>query len=70
MKKISYYDLLTLLKDNKPPKNVVLYLSNKKCKYKYDLENGYIRLGKHKNDNIFNFYLSDSLLDNERFIIL
>ena len=37
---ISYYDLLTLLKDNKQPKEVILHYDKKqKLSYVYDAEN-------------------------------
>ena len=71
---ISYYDLLTLLKDNKQPKEIILhYDNNQKLSYKYDEENGYIikdakryfRDNKLKNN--FDFYLSNTFLDSERF---
>lgn len=73
-KLISYYDLLTLLKDNKHPKEVMLhYNEKKKLSYVYDAENGYIvkdakRYFRDKEQKAyFEFYLSDTFLDRERF---
>lgn len=71
---ISYYDLLTLLKDNKQPKEVMLH-QNKEQKlcYKWDAENGYIvknakvYLRSQELKNFFDLYLSDTLLDIDRF---
>ena len=39
---ISYYDLLTLLKNNKQPKEVELNIMNYKALYIFDADNGYI----------------------------
>lgn len=71
---ISYYDLLTLLKDNKHPKEVMLHYNNKKkLNYVYDAENGYIvkdakRYFRDKEQKAyFEFYLSDTFLDRDRF---
>ena len=73
-KLISYYDLLTLLKDNKHPKEVILHYNDKqKLKYVYDAENGYIvkdakRYFRSKEQKAyFEFYLSDTFLDRDRF---
>lgn len=71
---ISYYDLLTLLKDNTHPKEIILhYNKDQKTTYKYDLDNGYIIKdfkrhfkGKEQQD-IFSFYLIDNFLDIECF---
>lgn len=71
---ISYYDLLTLLKDNKQPKEVILHYNDKlKLSYKYDAENGYIvkdakkYFRSEKIKNYFDLYLSDTFLDRDRF---
>ena len=73
-KLISYYDLLTLLKDNKQPKEVILHQSNgKQLTYKWDAENGYIvkaakvYLRSQELKNYFDLYLSDTFLDRDRF---
>jgi hypothetical protein len=71
---ISYYDLLTLLKDKKQPKEVMLHYNDKmNLTYKWDAENGYIvkdakkYFRSEKIKNYFDFYLSDTFLDRERF---
>lgn len=73
-KLISYYDLLTLLKDNKQPKEVILHQSNgKQLTYKWDAENGYIvkdakrYFRSEKVKRYFDYYLSDTFLDIDRF---
>ena len=71
---ISYYDLLTLLKDNKQPKEVMLHYNDKiNLTYKWDAENGYIvkdakkYFRSEKIKNYFDFYLSDTFLARDRF---
>ena len=71
---ISYYDLLTLLKNNKQPKEVMLHYNDKiNLTYKWDAENGYIvkdakkYFRSEKIKNYFDFYLSDTFLDIDRF---
>ena len=71
---ISYYDLLTLLKDNKHPKEVILHQNkDKQLTYKWDAENGYIvkdakvYLRSQELKNFFDLYLSDTFLDRDRF---
>ena len=71
---ISYYDLLTLLKDNKQPKEVMLHYNDKiNLSYKWDAENGYIvkdaklYFRSEKVKRYFDYYLSDTLLDRDRF---
>jgi len=71
---ITYYDLLTLLKDNKHPKEVILHYDKKqKLSYVYDAENGYIvkdakrYFRSREQKAYFEFYLSDTFLDRDRF---
>lgn len=71
---ISYYDLLTLLKDNKHPKEVMLHYDKKnKLLYKWDAEDGYIvkdakrYFRSREQKAYFEFYLSDTFLDRNRF---
>ena len=71
---ISYYDLLTLLKDKKQPKEVMLHYNDKiNLSYKWDAEDGYIvkdakkYFRSEKIKNYFDFYLSDTFLDADRF---
>ena len=71
---ISYYDLLTLLKDNKHPKEVMLHYDKKnKLLYKWDAEDGYIvkdakrYFWSEKVKRYFDYYLSDTFLDIDRF---
>ena len=66
---ISYYDLLTLLKDNKHPKEVILHQNkDKQLTYKWDAENGYIvkdaklYFRSEKIQRYFDYYLSDTFL--------
>jgi len=71
---ISYYDLLTLLKDKKQPKEVMLHYNDKiNLSYKWDAENGYIvkdaklYFRSEKIKRYFDYYLSDTFLDIDRF---
>ena len=41
---ISYYDLLTLLKNNKQPKEVELNIMNYKALYIFDADNIYLKI--------------------------
>ena len=61
--KISYYDLLTLIKEEKNPKKVYLNLFYKKVMYVFDEENGYIINNKNKRDENFDYYLIDCFTD-------
>lgn len=60
---ISYYDLLTLIKEEKNPKKVYLNLFKKKVMYVFDEENGYIINNKNKRDENFDYYLIDCFTD-------
>ena len=41
-KKISYYDLLTLMKNGNRPKEIYLYICNEKTKYYYSQQDAVI----------------------------
>lgn len=65
-KKISFYDLLTLTKENKNPHRIKLYMCNKKAIYIYDLESNCYVLENQKDINgIFYDYLNESLTDKQ-----
>lgn len=64
--KISYYDLLGLLKENKHPTRVKLYLCNKSAIYYFDEDNNcYLIEDRSKESKIFCGYLRECLTDIE-----
>ena len=60
---ISYYDLLTLLKNQTIPKRLRLKIANKEEIYKFDDEANYVLEDEESKNDIFEYYLSDSLTD-------
>ena len=60
---ISYYDLLTLLKSQTIPKRLKLKIANKEEIYKFDDEANYVLEDEESKNDIFEYYLSDSLTD-------
>ena len=59
--KISFYDLLVLLKEQIIPKKLLLKIGNKEETYIFDGESSYVLEDESVADNIFEYYLSDSL---------
>lgn len=65
-KKISFYDLLTLIKENKNPHKVKLCMCKKAAIYVYDLEsNCYVLESQDNANHIFYDYLNESLTDKQ-----
>lgn len=61
--KISFYDLLTFLKNGVIPKKVSLNIGDEDHAYIYDGEANYVLENEIKNNDIFAMHLSDSLTD-------
>ena len=61
--KISFYDLLVLLKEQIIPEKLLLKMCNKEKIYIFDGESSYVLEDESVADNIFEYYLSDSLSD-------
>lgn len=61
--KISFYDLLTLFKNNVFPPKLSLELCNKKETYIFDGEGNYILKDESAKNELFEYYLSDSISD-------
>ena len=65
-KKISFYDLLKLIKKNKNPYKIKLTLKQKTTTYIYDIESNCYVLENRKNRNyIFSDYLNETLTDKQ-----
>lgn len=65
-KKISFYDLLKLLKKNKNPYRIKLTLKQKTTTYIYDIEsNCYVLENINNRGYIFNDYLNETLTDKQ-----
>jgi len=65
---ISFYDLLSLLKNNKHPKEVKLHLCDKAITYVYNKDNGsYLIKYRNQLSQVFDMYLRDCLLDSSSF---
>ena len=65
-KKISFYDLLKLIKINKNPYKIKLTLKQKTTTYIYDIEsNCYVLENRYNRDYIFSDYLSETLTDRQ-----
>ncbi|MBR3229672.1 MAG: hypothetical protein IKF91_02455 [Bacilli bacterium] len=63
---ISFYDLLTLLKCNKQPKEVEVTICKKKAVYYFAGEDGYILKNRKDQTIDFEFYLGDALADSQK----
>ena len=63
---ISFYDLLTLLKCNKQPKEVEVTICKKKAVYYFAGEDGYILKNRKDQTVDFEFYLGDALADSQK----
>lgn len=61
--KISFYDLLTLIKDKKHPNKIILEMCNKKETYIFDGEANYVLENEKSKNEVFEYYLSDSISD-------
>lgn len=62
--KISYYDLLTLMKNGNIPKEICLYICNEKTKYYYSQADGsYLLKNRKKQGYKFSFYLNETITD-------
>lgn len=65
-KKISFYDLLKLIKKNKNPYKIKLTLKQKTTTYIYDIEsNCYVLENRENRDYIFSDYLNETLTDKQ-----
>ena len=65
-KKISFYDLLKLIKKNKNPYKVKLTLKQKTTTYIYDIEsNCYVLENRENRNYIFSDYLNETLTDKQ-----
>ena len=65
-KKISFYNLLNLIKKNKNPYKVKLYLNQKTANYIYDLEsNCYVLENQNDANYIFYDFLNETLTDKQ-----
>lgn len=65
-KKISFYDLLKLIKKNKNPYKIKLTLKQKTTTYIFDIEsNCYVLENRYNRDYIFSDYLSETLTDRQ-----
>lgn len=63
---ISFYELLSLLKYNKQPKEVEVTIAKKKAIYYFAGEDGYILKDRNQRSIDFEFYLGDSLADSQK----
>lgn len=63
---ISFYDLLTLLKCNKQPKEVEVTICKRKAVYYFAGEDGYILKNRKDQTVDFEFYLGDALADSQK----
>lgn len=61
--KISFYDLLTLLKNKNHPKKLTLEMCKKKEIYIFDDEGNYVLENEKAKNDIFEYYLSDLISD-------
>lgn len=61
--KISFYDLLTLIKDKKHPNKIILEMCNKKETYIFNGEANYVLENEKCKNEVFEYYLSDSISD-------
>lgn len=65
-KKISFYDLLKLIKKNKNPYKIKLILKQKTTTYIYDIEsNCYVLENRENRNYIFSDYLNETLTDRQ-----
>ncbi len=65
-KKISFYDLLKLIKKNRNPYKIKLTLKQKTTTYIFDIEsNCYVLENRYNRDYIFSDYLSETLTDRQ-----
>ncbi len=65
-KKISFYDLLKLIKRNRNPYKIKLTLKQKTTTYIFDIEsNCYVLENRYNRDYIFSDYLSETLTDRQ-----
>ncbi len=65
-KKISFYDLLKLIKKNKNPYKIKLTLKQKTTTYIYDIEsNCYVLENRENRNYIFSDYLNETLTDKQ-----
>lgn len=65
-KKISFYDLLKLIKRNKNPYKIKLTLKQKTTTYIYDIEsNCYVLENRENRNYIFSDYLNETLTDKQ-----
>ena len=65
-KKISFYDLLKLIKRNRNPYKIKLTLKQKPTTYIFDIEsNCYVLENRYNRDYIFSDYLSETLTDRQ-----
>lgn len=65
-KKISFYDLLKLIKKNRNPYKIKLTLKKKTTTYIFDIEsNCYVLENRYNRDYIFSDYLSETLTDRQ-----
>ena len=61
--KISFYDLLTLIKDKKHPNKIILEMCDKKETYIFDGEANYVLENEKSKNEVFEYYLCDSISD-------
>ena len=61
--KISFYDLLTLIKDKKHPNKIILEMCDKKETYIFDGEANYVLENEKSKNVVFEYYLCDSISD-------
>lgn len=61
--KISFYDLLALIKDKKHPNKIILEMCNKEETYIFDGEANYILEDDKAQNDTFEYYLSDCISD-------
>lgn len=65
-KKISFYDLLKLIKKNRNPYKIKLTLKQKTTTYIFDIEsNCYVLENRYNRDYIFSDYLNETLTDKQ-----
>ncbi len=65
-KKISFYDLLKLIKRNRNPYKIKLTLKQKTTTYIFDIEsNCYVLENRYNRDYIFSDYLNETLTDKQ-----